>query len=270
MALRCLALASLVLATARPRQADDSSRVEVEGSDIILALDVSGSMQLFDDLGDRRSRFEVAQREALTFVQDRKHDPIGLVIFGATAISRCPVTLDKQLLHEIITNVALGEVNPEGTALAVGLGMAVNRLRTSKSTSKIIILLTDGEPSSHDIDPEPILNLAKKYGIKIYTIGVGSDQGGYGVVPIHGVVQFKTPINAKLLQKIADQTGGQFFRAENPEEVRQVYKAIDKLEKTSYDTPLYARYHELFLVFLYSALCFIGLELLLRWWLVIL
>lgn len=262
---RVCAVLTLLLATARPQQADDSSQVQVEGSDIMLVLDASGSMQLFDDPNDQRSRFSVAKQEALNFIHARKNDPIGLVVFGSTAISRCPVTLDKGLLQEVLTKLQLGDVNPDGTVLAIGLGMAVNRLRRSPAASKIIILLTDGAPSEHDISPGPVLDLAKKYGIKVYTIGVGGKQGGYAQVPPFGFKKFQTPLNEQLLKTIAEETGGQSFLAENPEDIKRVYQAIDELEKTSYDTPLYARYHELFMPFLLAALFFIAVEVLIRW-----
>lgn len=268
--IRIACLAALLLSTARPQSADSSSQVEVEGSDIVLVLDVSGSMQLFDDPHDQRSRFEVAKHEALNFIKTRSNDPIGLVLFGATAISRCPVTLDKGLLTEILTQLQLGDVSPDGTVLAVGLGMAVNRLRKSKSASKIIIMLTDGAPSANDIPHTPVVELAQKYGIKIYTVGVGGEGGGYALVPPHGVMQFQTPLNRVLLQNIAEETGGQAFLAEKPEDIASVYQAIDALEKTSYDTPLYARYNELFVPFLLCALLCLAAEVLLRWYLVLL
>lgn len=268
--LRICTLVLLVIASARPQIPDDSSTLEVAGRDIVIAFDVSGSMQLFDDAHDQRSRFDVAKTEALKFIEKRKNDPIGLVLFGATAVSRCPRTLDKKLLKEIITNLSLGDIDSRGTVLSIGLGMAVNRLYTSQSASKVIILLTDGAPSEHDCQPDQILALAKKYDIKVYCIGIGSDEGGFIRHPVFGVIQQKTPLNSELLQSIADETGGAFFRAEKPDDMKQVYERINKLETSEYDTPLYSRYYDYFMGFLFAAFFIIACEVIIRWWWIIL
>lgn len=259
--LRLISLIMLVIATARPRTVTESipSTIDVSG-DIVLALDMSGSMTLFDDLKDRRSRFEVAQKEALNFIMARKTDPIGLVIFATTAVFRCPVTLDKQLLQTLVRDLKIGDINPEGTALAIGLGMAVNRLRSSSAKNKVVILLTDGAPSPHDIDPLPVISLAKKYGIKVYTIGVGSPEGGYTYDMFGRVMSFQTPINEELLRTIAHETGAEFFKAKRPEDIKKVYQLIDQLEKSAYDSPLYVRYHEWFMIFVGLALGLFLLE----------
>lgn len=263
---RLSALALILLATSQLRQVDENSKIEVQGSDIVLVLDVSGSMQLFDDVDDRRSRFDVAKQEVLNFIRRRPSDPIGLVIFGKIAASRCPVTLDKNLLQEIVAQMALGEIDPDGTVLGIGLSMAINRLKDSQAASKVIILLTDGAPSERDLPVESVLPLAKKFGIKIYTIGVGGQEGGYAVLPLHGLVRFETPLNTKLLTTIAQETGGAFFHAKRPEDVKKVYETIDALEKTTFDAPLYAHYHDLFMGLLALALFLLAIEVLLRWW----
>ena len=163
----------LLVAIARPQIINENSQVWVEGRDIIISLDASGSMNLFDDLKDKRSRFFVLKSEALKFIKKRKNDQIGLVAFGNVAVSIAPLTLDKNLLHEIVTNLSIGDIDQNGTVLAISLGMAVKRLSTSKAKSKIVILITDGVPSRNDIAIDQILNLLKKYNIKVYTIGVG-------------------------------------------------------------------------------------------------
>lgn len=264
--MRCCALIVLIVATSQLRYVDESSKIVVDGSDIMLVFDLSGSMQLFDDLKDRRSRFSVAQQELLTFIANRQQDQIGLIVFGATAVSRCPLTLDKLLLHDIVSQLALGDIAHNSTLLGVALSMAVNRLRHSQASSKIIIALTDGAPSDNDIPVDPVISLAQKYGIKIYTIGVGGAAGGYAEMPFHGIVRFETPLNEALLKKVAHETGGEFFLAEKPNDVQRVYAMIDQLEKTSYQAPLYSRHYDLFLWLLCGALVLLGLELIIRCW----
>lgn len=261
--LRTLLVFSLAIAASRPQIIDENSRVWIEGVDIIIVLDASGSMELFDDIKDRRSRFSVAKSEAQKFIKKRENDQIGLVIFGATAVSRSPLTLDKNLLHEIVSDTKIGEINPDGTVLSIALGMAVKRLVNSKAKSKVVILVTDGAPSPHDVHPAPILELAKKYNVKVYTIGVGSEKGGYTIGPFGNTIRCYTPINKELLNVIASQTGGEFFEAQNPEDVARIYETIDKLEATRYDAPSFTRYTELFMIFLFMALFFFASEVIL-------
>lgn len=262
---RLCALILILIATAQLRKVDENSKIEVQGSDIMLALDASGSMKLFDDLQDRRSRFEVAKQEVLKFIERRPSDPIGLVVFGKVAASRCPVTLDKNLLHDIVDQMHLGDIDPDGTVLGIGLSMAIHRLQESKAASKVIILLTDGTPTDNDLPIEAVLPLAKKYGVKIYTIGIGGETG-YALFPLHGMVRCETPLNIKLLETIAQETGGAFFHARKPEDVKRVYETIDALEKTTFDAPMYAHYHDMYMLLLASALLLLALEILLRWW----
>lgn len=263
--LRLATLLGLTLLIMRPQWVDERSNVMVDGIDIILTLDVSGSMRFFDDINDRRPRLDVAKQEAIRFVQKRIDDPIGLVIFGKEALSRCPLTLDKHILTEAISDLELGVIDPDGTWLGTGLATAVNRLRTSKAKSKIIVLLTDGAPTPEQIDPELATDMAKKFGIKVYTIGVGNEQGGYDIHPFYGnVVPIGANLNVALLQNIANQTGGKFFRAKNPQDMRTIYDTIDRLEKTEHQTNIFHRYYEAFLTFIWIVLIALGLELLLR------
>lgn len=267
--LRFCALGCLIVATAQLRMIDEKSQVEVQGSDIMLVLDVSGSMQLFDDVQDQRSRFDVAKQEVLHFIDGRPSDSIGFIIFGGTAVSRCPATLDKRLLHEIVTELKLGDIDPQNTVIGVALSMAVNRLRNSPAASKIIIILTDGAPGDNDIPIAPVIELAKKYGIKIYTIGVGGEQGGYGPGFFGRLQLYQSPLNKELLTMIAQETGGAFFHAEKPGDIRRVYQTIDSLEKTPYQTPMYSRYYDFFMVLIISALSMLSGEILIRWWKVV-
>jgi|SaaInlLV_10m_DNA_2_1039722.scaffolds.fasta_scaffold00046_3 Ca-activated chloride channel homolog len=266
--LRSIVLLGLIFLIARPQWVDKRSNINVDGIDIVIALDVSGSMRIFDDVKDRRARIEVAKMEVLRFIEKRMYDPIGIVIFGADAVSRCPLTLDKNVLKEIVSEVKLGIINYEGTALGTGMATAINRLRNSKSKSKIIILLTDGRPEGQDkISPELATDLAIKFGIKIYTIGVGNKNGGYIVGSFGFVEQIPDSIDEQLLKKIAYDTGGQFFRANNAAQMRQIYNTIDSLEKTEYQTDVFNRYYESFFSLMLLVLLFLFAELLLRLWL---
>jgi len=240
------------------------SIMQVEGIDIVLTLDVSGSMQIFDDLRDRRQRIQVAKDEAVRFIEKRIDDPIGVVIFARDSISRCPLTLDKNILRQVVGELELGYINPDGTSLGTGLATAVNRLRKSKAKSKIIILLTDGEPTPEKVSPESAIDLAKQFGIKVYTIGIGNEKGGYIQHPFLGVHEVGISLNTQLLKKIANETGGMFFRASNPKQLREIYNKIDALEKTEYQTDIFHKFYEAFLSFIWVVLLLLGLELFLR------
>ncbi len=242
--LRLLALVSLLLATARLQQADEQSKTSVDGIDIMLVLDVSGSMDSIDgDITDPRNRLAIAKDEAMLFVGKRPHDQIGLVIFGQVAVLRCPFTLDKQLLSEIIKTTSLDLIDPDGTVLCQGLATAARHLSSSRAKSKVIIALTDGAPSDHDIPCHYAIDLIKKLGIKVYTIGIGSERMGYNRTASGGIAR-PSPLNKKFLQAIAHETGGQFFHARNARDMNAIYDAIDRLEKTRYESPLFSQYRD--------------------------
>ena len=264
--LRILALCLLALFAARPQWVDERSVVNVNGVDIVIALDVSDSMRMFDDLSDRRSRIAVAKQEAIRFVDKRTSDPIGLVLFGAEAISRCPLTLDKPILKDIIGSIELGVVDPRGTSLGTGLSVAVSRLKQSKAKSRVIVLLTDGQPTPHTdlVDPIHAIDLAKQLGIKVYAVGIGSEREAYLEAPGWGLVPQPHSLNVALLEKIASETGGQFFRAKNPSDMRTIYNKIDQLEKTEIQTNLFHNYYEAFLHFIWLVFLLIALEYSLR------
>jgi len=260
---RFATLALLAFLISRPQVVDQQSKINVEGVDIMIALDVSGSMQLFDSLNDPRRRIDVAKEEAISFIKKRDNDPVGLVLFGNEAVSRCPLTLDKKMLASIINDVELGIINPEGTMISRGVIMALNRMRKSASKSKIIILLTDGEPTEGDLDPRNALDMAKKMGVKIYTIGIGGNEGGFYQHPVFGVQQARAPLNKNLLHALASGTGGRFFEATNPAQLATIYDTINNLEKTSYETDVYYKYYDIFMPFLWAVvgLCFFELFL---------
>ena len=267
--IRFASLALMVLLLGKPQWVDSKSKMNVEGIDIILALDMSGSMCLMDDLSDTRSRLEVAKQEALNFVDQRKNDAIGLVLFGRYAIARCPLTLDKSIVKEIISDLEIGQPSQDmqqATMLSQGLATAVRRLQSSKSKSKIILLLTDGAPSPGDLNPADAIQVAKDLGVKVYTIGIGGEQGGFINDSIFGLQQSSTPLNKSLLEKIAQETGGQFFEAKKPKDLKQIYQTIDKLEKQSYETAVYQKFHDYFIPIVWLIMALIFSELLMATW----
>lgn len=249
--LRGITLGGLLLLTARPQLVDRHSKINVEGIDIMMVLDVSGSMQLFDDINDPRTRIDVAKEEAVNFIKKRDNDPIGIVLFGNQALSRCPLTLDKNMLVQLIDETSLGLIDPDGTMLSRGLVMALNRLKKSTAASKIIIMLTDGEPTPGDLDPNIAIQLAQKYHVKMYTIGIGNEEGAYFRHPIFGVQMVPSGLNKNLLYALAEKTGGKFFEARKPADLATIYATIDALEKTQYETDVYHNYYDIFMPFLW-------------------
>ncbi len=196
-ALRFTALGTLAFLLAKPQLVDMQSKVSVEGVDMVLALDVSGSMQLFDDPNKPEQRIEIAKREAIRFIDRRPDDPMGLVIFGREAVSRVPVTLDHKLLKSIIADIHIGVIPENGTMLSKAILISCARLKKSKAKSKVIILLTDGAPTPGDSPPEAAVTLAQQLGIKVYTIGIGADVAYmrdpfFGNVPVILIVQSLT------------------------------------------------------------------------------
>jgi Ca-activated chloride channel family protein len=259
--LRLLALIFLILALARPQTFDSEREFFAEGIDIVLSMDVSGSMNAEDF--HPQNRLAIAKEEAKRFILGRKNDRIGLVVFAKKSFTQCPLTLDYEILTRLLDDVSLG-VLQDGTAIGMGLANAVNRLRESKAKSKVIILLTDGENNSGNIDPLTAAQLAKGYGIKIYTIGIGKD----GLVPfpvddpIFGrrYIQANFKIDEKSMSQIASITGGRFFRARDPNSLREIYKVIDQMEKTKVQVKNYESVNEIFPYFLAAGLLFLVLE----------
>ena len=251
--LKFLSLLILALLVAKPQLVDPRSNIIIEGIDMMLVLDVSISMT---EPFEGQSRIDIAKREAIRFIEKRANDPIGLVIFGADSVSRCPITLDKNILKTIVNELDIGVVDPRATALSMGILTAANRLKESQSKNKIIILLTDGEPTQGvDASPQMAIDVAKKLGIKIYTIGIGAQEEDVAHLPYMQRVYLKRRglfIDTELLQKIASETGGKFFMAKNPQDMLNIYDTIDKLEKTEYETNIYSVYFDLFMPFLWA------------------
>lgn len=266
--LRLSLLIGLLALIARPQWVDTNEEISLNGIDIMLTLDVSGSMELFDDLKNPVTRIQYAKREALDFIDKRIDDQIGLVLFGREALSKIPLTLDKYLLREVVSGIKLGEIDQDGTALLTGLALSVNRLRESKAKSKIIVLLTDGISNSDNLKYEDVISIAKKLNIRVYTLGVGAQRGGYIRDNWGAIQQVAESLDEKLLDKIARETGGVFFRVYSQREMRKAYETIDQLEKSRVETQVYHKYYEAFAYFIWLILLLGLLDIFLKyyWW----
>ena len=261
--LRLLALICIVFALARPQTRNDEQLAEGEGVDIILCIDVSGSMTAQDFTPNR---MEAAKKVAEDFVDQRKTDRIGIVIFSGESFTQCPLTTDHEVLKSQIEQIRNGLLE-DGTAIGSGLATSVDRLRTSKAKSKVVILLTDGINNGGLIDPATAKEIAKRFAIKVYTIGVGTD--GFAPTPVStpmGIVMQnqKVDIDEKLLTNIAAETGGRYFRAKDNASLRNIYNDIDKLEKSKVQITSFHRFAEKFYPFVFAALFFLFLEVLLK------
>jgi len=258
--IRLLAVCCIIMAMARPQTRNDEELKNGQGIDIILCLDVSGSMLAQDFLPDR---LEASKNMAAAFVDMRPTDRIGVVIFSGESFTLVPLTTDKTVLKSQIFNINRGLLE-DGTAIGDGLGVSVDRLKSVKTKSKVIILLTDGEDQGGRIDPLAGKELAKAYGIRVYTIGVGSE--GYAPVPTaDGTRQQKVNIDEKLLRMIATETGGLYFRARDNESLKNIYLEIDKLEKSRIEVTSLKRYTERFFPFAFAAAALLFLEIFLRY-----
>jgi Ca-activated chloride channel family protein len=262
--LRLLALSFIILALARPQSHFDEERVKGEGVDIILTLDVSGSMLAQDFTPNR---LEAAKSVAIDFVDSRKTDRVGVVIFSGESFTLVPLTSDKNVLKGQIDGIQSGLLE-DGTAIGSGLATSADRLRLSTSKSKVIILLTDGENNGGQIPPVTAKEIAKNLGIKVYTIGVGSE--GYAPIPVQDgsgrvvMQREKVNIDEKLLTQIANETGGKYFRVSDNEGLKDVYKEIDELEKSTIEVSSLRQYTDRFLPLAIAALFFLALEWILR------
>lgn len=262
-AFRCIATAMMILALARPQTNFSIQDITAEGIDIVLTMDLSPSM-LAKDFSP--NRLQAAKSVATDFIDGRKNDRIGLVVFSGEAYTQCPLTID----HSVLKNL-LGIIEPnflaDGTAIGMGLGTAVNRLRESKSLSKVIILITDGENNAGSITPLTAAEIAKIYGIRVYTIGVGTKGVAYSPVSkVNGKFIFdytEVRIDEPLLNNIADMTGGKYFRATDMEGLKDVYQQIDLMEKTRFISSEIKRKKEVFKSFAFIALFFLVSEIIL-------
>ncbi len=261
---RLLALSCIILALARPQVKFDETETEGQGIDIVLCIDVSGSMTAQDFTPNR---MEAAKKVAIDFVNHRQSDRIGVVIFAGESFTQCPLTTDHYVLKTQISQIRNGLLE-DGTAIGSGLATSVDRLRNSKAKSKVIILLTDGVNNGGLIDPSTAKEIAKTFKIKVYTIGVGTD--GYAPTPVStpmGIVMQsqKVSIDEGLLKNIATETGGKYFRATNNRSLENIYNEINKMEKSKVEIITFHRYSEKFYPFIFAAMGFLLIEIILRY-----
>lgn len=264
--LRLLAISLVITALARPQTVDISSKTKTtRGIDIVMAIDVSASM-LAKDL--KPNRLEALKNVASKFINRRPNDRIGLVEYAGESYTRTPITSDKNITLKSLKEIEYNTIITGGTAIGMGLATAVNRIKDSKAKSKIIILLTDGVNNSGFIDPKTASELAVEYGIKTYTIGLGSNGMALSPVAINnGVFQYartQVEIDEGLLKEIAQETGGQYFRATNNKKLEAIYDEIDSLEKTDIEEFKFYNYEEKFRPLVLLALLFLVVEFLLR------
>jgi Ca-activated chloride channel family protein len=256
--LRLMGLACLIAALARPQLGAAEEDLLTEGVDIVVALDCSGSMAAEDF--QPKNRIGVAKQQVQDFVLGRHNDRIGLVVFAARSFTKCPLTVDYDVLLKQVEDVRLGTIQ-DGTAIGNGLATALNRLRSSKAKSRVIILLTDGVNNTGEIDPLTAAEIAKSLGVKIYTIGVGRE----GIVPypvddpVFGrrTIDVEVKIDEELLKKIARATGGEYYRAVDRDSLERIFKTIDSLEKSKIQVKSYTHYQELFAWLLWPGLAFV-------------
>ena len=258
--LRCAAFVLLVVALARPQDVDEQRRSSAEGIDIMLAVDVSGSMLARDFKPDR---ITAAKEVAGRFIADRYGDRLGLVVFAGEAFTQSPLTTDQSTLQTMLSRIRSGIIE-DGTAIGNGLATAINRLRESDAKSKVIILLTDGVNNRGEIAPLMAADIAADMGIKVYTIGVGTrGKAPYPVVDMFGNMSFQpmdVEIDEKTLEGIAERTGGRYFRTTDNDKLQSIYDEINQLEKSKVEVTDYTVYHERFLALLLAALGVLLLE----------
>ena len=265
---RIVTFICIVIILARPQTHNSWGNKSVEGIDIMLAMDVSTSM-LAEDL--KPNRMEAAKKVAAEFISDRANDNIGLTIFAGEAFTQCPMTTDHasllNLLQGVRTDIASRGLIADGTAVGMGLANAVSRLKESKAKSKVIILLTDGSNNMGDISPLTAAQIAKSLGIRVYTIGVGTNTVAPYPVMVGGTTQYvnvPAEIDTKTLKDIAQSTDGSFYRATNNAELKEIYNDIDRLEKTKMDVKKFSKRYEDYEPFALIAILSLLLEILLR------
>ena len=263
-ALRIVTLSMVILVLARPQSTNSWQNTEVEGIDIMLAMDVSTSMLAMDL---KPNRLEAAKQVAAEFINGRSNDNIGLTIFAGESFTQCPLTVDHasllNMLNSVKCDIAAQGIIEDGTAIGMGVANAITRLKESKAKSKVIILLTDGSNNRGEIAPVTAAEIAKKFGIRVYTIGVGTN--GTAPYPYGGeVVNLPVEIDEKTLSEIADITDADYYRATDNSKLREVYEKIDKLERTKLNVKEFSKREEEYVVFAVIAFAALFLEILLR------
>ncbi len=268
--LRVLAIALLVMGLARPQKGIENSKVTTEGIDIMLAVDVSSSMRAMDFTIDRKrvDRLTVVKKVVHDFITQRINDRIGMIVFARYAYTQCPLTLDYGVLLQFLEKVKIVDQETEdGTAVGSAIAQSVKRLKDTEAKSKVLILLTDGMNNIYDIDPQTATEIAKTFGIKIYTIGVGTH--GDALYPMTDMLgrQVLRPVRIEIdeqsLREIAETTGGKYFRATDTKSLEDIYDQIDQLEKTETKSNIYMEYNEVFAYFVLPALVLLLIEIVL-------
>ena len=257
--LRCVAIAALVLAIARPRSASELEKVSTEGIDIVLGIDVSTSMLAMDFKPDR---INAAKQIAMEFVAQRPADRMGVVVFAGESYTQCPLTTDRQTLINMMKDISCGIIE-DGTAIGNGIATAVARLKESDAKSRVVILLTDGVNNCGEISPQMATEIAKTYGVRIYTIGIGA-MGEAPYPTDYGIQMVKVEIDEPLMKQIAADTGGKYFRATDNTKLAEIYAEINKMEKSRTVVDTYPQYKELFMRFALIAFLAVILEVIMR------
>jgi len=261
--LRALSVGFLIIALARPQNTNSWQKDSIEGIDIMLAMDVSGSMQAMDF---KPNRLEAAKDVAISFINNRPNDNIGMVTFAGESFTQCPLTTDHTVLLNMVQDLQMGVLD-DGTAIGMGLATAVNRLKDSKAKSRVVILLTDGSNNMGDITPRMAADIARTFGIRVYTVGVGTrGEAPFPIQTEFGVRIQNVPvdIDEPTLDGIAEVSSGKYFRAVDNETLNEIYKEIDKLEKTRLMTKSFKAYEEKYFVYALIAFLLLLTEFLLR------
>ncbi len=263
--LRITAILFLIMALARPQKGLRSEEMTTKAADIMICLDASRSMLTVDFQPD--DRFTVAKQVITDFIKGRQYDRLGMVLFAEYAVTQCPLTTDKNALQSVVENLKVGSISPDQTAIGVGLATSVNRLKNSKARSKVIILLTDGANNAGSVDPITAAKTAASFGIKIYSIGAGTPEGG--MMPIDDprmgrrMVPVRSDLDEDMLLKVATETQGKYFRAKSEGSLKTIFKEIDLLEKTDIKIKEYVDYKEFYVWFLLIAVFLLSVELIL-------
>ena len=265
-ALRVLTLSMVIIVLARPQSSDSWEESDIEGIDIMLATDVSTSMLAMDL---KPNRIEAAKEVAAQFVSSRKNDNIGLTIFAGESFTQCPLTIDHavmlNMLNAVKCDIALNGIIEDGTAIGMGIANGVSRLKDSKAKSKVIILLTDGSNNSGESSPEAAAEIAKEFGVRIYTIAVGTNSDTAPFPYGDQIINVPVEIDENTLKNIAEITNGKYYRATSKESLSEIYSEIDKLERTKLHARQFSAYNEEYQIFALIALLSLLFEIVLRY-----
>jgi len=263
--LRLAVVALIIIVLARPQSSNKWEQVTTEGIDIVLCMDVSGSMRAMDF---KPNRLEASKNVGIEFVNARQDDRFGLVVFAGESFTQCPMTTDRAVVVNFLKDIDFGVIE-DGTAIGMGLATAVNRIKDSKAVSKVIILLTDGVNNRGDVGPVTAAEIAASFGIRVYTVGVGSQ--GNAPIPVQDMFgrtvtrNMPVEIDEEVLRQIADKTEGAYFRATDNNKLREIYQEIDQLEKTRLDVKHFSKKKEEYFPFLLAAVLLLLLEVLMRY-----